>query len=149
MDLFSRNFAPHKPLAARLRPQALEDYVGQEHLLAEDRPLRRAAEQGGLYSMVLWGPPGVGKTTLAHLLAEKAGLPVQSISAVTAGVRDIRQLVDQAQQLRLTSGKGLLVFIDEIHRFNKAVKHYINQRLIEYVVQLFVLPHCSMGVKHG
>ncbi len=105
------------PLAEKLRPRVLDDVVGQRHLLAAGRPLRVAFESGRLPSMILWGPPGVGKTTLARLLATASQAHFIVLSAVLAGVKDIREAVEQAQALR---GKPCVVFVDEVHRFNKA-----------------------------
>jgi putative ATPase len=107
------------PLAERLRPRHLDEVVGQRHLLAPGRPLRVAFESGRLPSMILWGPPGVGKTTLARLLAGATGAHFIVLSAVLAGVKDIREAVDQAAALR-RAGKATVVFVDEVHRFNKA-----------------------------
>ncbi len=106
-----------RPLADRMRPQALADFVGQEHLLDEGRPLRQLADRGVVHSMILWGPPGTGKTTLARLLSDAAGAEWRSLSAVLAGVRDVRQAIAEAEAFahRLT-----VLFIDEVHRFNKA-----------------------------
>lgn len=120
MDLFEPSASfDTRPLAARMRPQALADYVGQEHLLALGRPLREAIERNTLYSMLLWGPPGVGKTTLASLLAQHLGLHAILLSAVTAGVREVRQAAEQARQQQRT-GQRTLLFLDEVHRFTKA-----------------------------
>ena len=105
------------PLAARMRPQALDEFFGQEHLLAADKPLRRAIKQGYLHSMILWGPPGTGKTTLANLLAKQANASVEKLSAVLSGISDIRAIVQRAQQRQ---NMPTLVFVDEVHRFNKS-----------------------------
>ena len=137
------------PLAERLRPQSLDDVIGQQHLLGPGKPLRVAFESGQPHSMILWGPPGVGKTTLARLMADSFNAEFIALSAVLSGVKDIREAVERAQVVQANSGRRTILFVDEVHRFNKAVKHYINQRLIKHVVQFIVLPHCSMGVKHG
>ncbi|HCI3945143.1 TPA: AAA family ATPase, partial [Pseudomonas aeruginosa] len=97
MDLF-RSEPVAQPLAARLRPANLDEYVGQEHLLARGKPLREALEQGALHSMIFWGPPGVGKTTLARLLAQVSDAHFETISAVLSGVKEIRQAVEVAKQ---------------------------------------------------
>ncbi|HEY1590004.1 MAG TPA: replication-associated recombination protein A [Rhodanobacter sp.] len=103
-----------------MRPRNLEEFVGQPHLLAPGKPLRQALEGGRLHSMLLWGPPGTGKTTLARLIAGRAEAQFLALSAVMAGVRDIRAAVEQARQERQVSGKPTVLFLDEVHRFNKA-----------------------------
>lgn len=108
-----------RPLADRLRPTKLADVVGQDHLLGDGAPLSRMLTSGRLSSLVLWGPPGVGKTTIARLLAEESGLDFEQISAIFSGVADLRKVFDRAKARRST-GKGTLLFVDEIHRFNKA-----------------------------
>lgn len=119
-DLFSAQ-APDigKPLADRMRPKNLDSFFGQSHMLAAGMPLRIAIESGALHSMVFWGPPGTGKTTLARMLANYSGAEFLSLSAVLSGVKDIRAAVDQARQ-RQANGKQTVLFVDEVHRFNKA-----------------------------
>ncbi len=119
-DLFAVDDAAGRPLADRIRPRSLEEYRGQSHILAQGKPLRLAIEKNHLHSMIFWGPPGTGKTTLACLLANASGYAFHTLSAVLAGVRDIRTVVEQAQQTKAQSGQGTVLFIDEVHRFNKS-----------------------------
>lgn len=119
-DLFSASTPAYQPLAARMRPAQLSDYVGQSHLLGAGKPLRIAIEQGSLHSMILWGPPGVGKTTLAKLLAHTANAHFMTISAVLSGVKEIRAAVDEAKHVSQMRQCKVILFVDEVHRFNKA-----------------------------
>jgi putative ATPase len=108
-----------KPLAERMRPKTLETYLGQTHLVGPDSVLRKAAESGNMPSMILWGPPGVGKTTLARILANKVKLPFHQLSAINSGVKEVRDVIARAKSGGLFSGRAIL-FIDEIHRFSKS-----------------------------
>jgi putative ATPase len=109
----------YQPLAARLRPGSLECFAGQQHLLAPGKPLRQAIDSGQLHSMILWGPPGTGKTTLARIASESANAHFLQISAVLSGVREIREAIAQARQHKV-SGRDTVLFVDEVHRFNKS-----------------------------
>jgi putative ATPase len=134
-DLFSRE--PKAPLAEQMRPRSLDEVVGQQHLIGPGRPLRAAFEAGEPHSMILWGPPGVGKTTLARLMADLFDCEFIAISAVFAGVKDIRAAMDQAQQTLDSTDRQTLLFVDEIHRFNKsqqdALLPFVESGLVVFV----------------
>ncbi|MBI1837908.1 MAG: replication-associated recombination protein A [Flavobacteriia bacterium] len=110
----------HSPLAERMRPQILDEYIGQDHLLKDGASLRRALESGLIPSMILWGPPGVGKTTLAQLIAIYLKRPIYTLSAISSGVKDVRDIIQKVEQAGMFQQKGAILFIDEIHRFSKA-----------------------------
>jgi len=108
------------PLAERMRPKKLDEYIGQQHLLNNDASLRRALNAGFVHSMILWGPPGVGKTTLAQLIADHLKIPVHTLSAISSGVKDVREVIQKVENSGMFDRKGAILFIDEIHRFSKA-----------------------------
>ncbi|AIR68189.1 replication-associated recombination protein A [Dickeya fangzhongdai] len=116
LDFSSNQF---QPLAARMRPVKLAQYIGQQHLLGPGKPLPRAIEAGQLHSMILWGPPGTGKTTLAELIGRYGHADVERISAVTSGIKEIREAIERARQNR-DAGRRTILFVDEVHRFNKS-----------------------------
>src|SRR5437016_1295789 len=118
-DLFPAP-APVPPMAEALRPRSLDEFVGQEHLLGPGKPLRLAFVSGKPHSMILWGPPGVGKTTLARLMAHAFHADFIAISAVLSGVKEIRDAVERARLARDQFGRATILFVDEVHRFNKA-----------------------------
>lgn len=118
-DLFEAPTSHYQPLAEQLRPQSLADYIGQSHLLAPDKPLQKALSNKAMHSMIFWGPPGTGKTSLAHVIAQTVDANFEQLSAVQAGIKDIKNVVEKAKQ-SLYLGRQTLLFIDEIHRFNKA-----------------------------
>ena len=109
-----------EPLAERLRPRTLDDYIGQRHLVGEGAVLRRMIESGRISSFILWGPPGVGKTTLAQIIAHRLDVPFHTLSAVTSGVKDVRDVIERAQKERFFNQPSPILFIDEIHRFSKS-----------------------------
>lgn len=124
MDLFDQTntetLKKVAPLAQRMRPKTLKEFIGQDHLLGKSQPLRLAIETGTLGSAIFWGPPGCGKTTLAHIIATQTDATFSELSAVIAGVKDVREVIERAQTQLKLSGKRTLLFVDEIHRFNKS-----------------------------
>lgn len=125
-----------KPLAARIRPQSLKNICGQQHLLGEGKPIRLAIERGLLHSMIFWGPPGTGKTTLANIIAKSSGAHFETLSAVLAGVKEIRAVVDAAKQRKENLNQATVLFVDEIHRFNKSQQDAFLPHVEEGVVTL-------------
>jgi len=119
-SLFADAHPPNEPLASRMRPRRLEDFLGQRHILGAGKPLRQVIERGDVTSLVFWGPPGSGKTTLARLIANYTDRHFESFSAVTSGVPQVREIIKQAQVRQEYEGRGTILFCDEIHRFNKA-----------------------------
>jgi putative ATPase len=126
---------PYVPLAARLRPKTLDDFIGHVHLVGEGAGLRKAIETGQVGSLILWGPPGVGKTTLAEILARSVNASIERISAVTAGVKDLKEVIERAKQWRKI-GKRTVLIVDEIHRFNKAQQDVLLPSVEEGLVTL-------------
>ena len=135
-SLFAPN-QPQAPLAEQLRPQTLDEVVGQSHLLGQGKPLRLAFQSGKLPSMILWGPPGVGKTTLARLIANTADAEFIPISAVLSGIKDIREAIERAEHTLQQSGRRTIMFVDEVHRFNKgqqdAFLPFVESGLITFI----------------
>ena len=135
-DLFGKP-EPRAPLAERLRPQSLDEVIGQRHLIGPGKALRLALESGRPHSMILWGPPGSGKTTLARLMAKAFDAKFIALSAVFSGVKDIREAVQTAEHELARSGRQTILFVDEVHRFNKAQQDaflpYVERGLVTFV----------------
>lgn len=137
MNSLFQAVSPQAPLAERLRPKTLDEVVGQSHLLGPSKPLRLAFQSGKLPSMILWGPPGVGKTTLARLIANTADAEFIPISAVLSGIKDIREAVERAELTLQQHGRKTILFVDEVHRFNKgqqdAFLPFVESGLITFI----------------
>ncbi len=135
-DLFTE-FEPVLPLAEQLRPKNLQDIIGQTHLLGAGKPLRLAFESGKLHSMILWGPPGTGKTTLARIMAQVFNTEFITLSAVLSGIKDIREAIQRAQMVLQQTGRHTVLFVDEVHRFNKSQQDaflpHVEQGLVTFV----------------
>ena len=136
-DLFAPPTNEFAPLASRMRPSTLNAYIGQKHLLATGKPLRSAIEQGALHSLVFWGPPGVGKTTLARIIASASNAKMIELSAVLAGVKEIRAAVENARNLKIAQDMETILFIDEIHRFSKNQQDSLLSPIEDGVITLF------------
>src|SRR5512142_2951127 len=136
VDLFEPH-QPAAPLAERLRPKHIDEVIGQSHLLGPGKPLRLAFESGKLHSMILWGPPGVGKTTLARLMASAFDADFVPLSAVLSGVKDIREAIAKAELTLQQSGRHTILFVDEVHRFNKSQQDaflpFVEQGLVTFI----------------
>ena len=137
-DLFTQSHAV--PLAETLRPATLDEVIGQQQLLGVGKPLRLAFEARKLHSLILWGPPGVGKTTLARLMADAFDAEFMALSAVFSGVKDIREAVARAEATRAQHGRPTILFVDEVHRFNKPLEIIIKQCVDKVYCAVFV-PH--------
>ena len=140
-DLFTQE--TYQPLASKRRPHDLSGFFGQQHILSDGKPLREAINHGQPHSMILWGPPGVGKTTLAKIVAHAADAHFEAISAVLSGVKEIRAAISIAQQQRDTQGRKTLLFVDEVHRFNKSQQDaflpYVEDGTVIFIGAIFYI----------
>ena len=126
-----------QPLAERLRPTSLDNYIGQQHLVGPNAPLRKMIEGGRISSFILWGPPGVGKTTLAKIISHQLDVPFYTLSAVTSGVKDVREIIQKAKSNRFFNQASDILFIDEIHRFSKSQQDSLLGAVEQGVVTLY------------
>ena len=129
-----------EPLAERMRPRSLDDYVGQKHLVGEGAILRKMIDAGRISSFILWGPPGVGKTTLAQIIAHTLKVPFYTLSAVTSGVKDVREVIERAKNNRFFDSASPILFIDEIHRFSKSQQDSLLGAVAKGIVPLIGAP---------
>ena len=126
------------PLAERMRPITLDDYKGQDHLLKDGASLRRALDSGLIPSMIFWGPPGVGKTTLAHLIANHLDRPFHVLSAISSGVKDVREVIQKVENAGMFQQSGTILFIDEIHRLSPIVEEYLYSAMEDYKIDIMI-----------
>jgi len=149
-DLFGADKPTYQPLASKIRPKNLNDFFGQSDVVGEGSPLRQALESGNPHSMIFWGPPGVGKTTLAKMVAEYADSEFITLSAVTSGIKDVREAIERAKHIGLQSGRKTVLFIDEVHRFNKAQQDgflpYIEAENPGFELNSALLSRCKLYV---
>ena len=136
-----------EPLAERMRPRTLSDYVGQKHLVGEGAVLRKMIDAGRISSFILWGPPGVGKTTLAQIVAQTLQVPFFTLSAVTSGVKDVREVIERAKNGRFFHSASPILFIDEIHRFSKSQQDSLLGAVEKGVVTLIEQPQRTLLLK--
>ena len=127
-----------QPLAERLRPKTLNEYIGQKHLVGPGAILRKMIDAGRISSFILWGPPGVGKTTLAQIIANKLETPFYTLSAVTSGVKDVREVIDRAKSNRFFSQSSPILFIDEIHRLNRSVEEVLYPAMEDFALDIMI-----------
>ena len=128
----------NQPLAERLRPKTLDDYIGQQHLVGKGKVLRKMIESGVVSSFILWGPPGVGKTTLAMIIAEQLNRPFYVLSAVSSGVKDVREVIQKAESQRFFNTPNPILFIDEIHRLSPIVEEYLYSAMEDYRIDIMI-----------
>lgn len=147
-DLFASDETLGQPLAEATRPVSIDEVIGQSHLLGSGKPLRLAFESGKLHSMILWGPPGVGKTTLARPMAVAFDADFIALSAVFPEVKEIREAIQRAEMAR-ARGRHTILLVDEVYGLNKVVRSYINQLFTRFFVRAFGLPYCSSGENHA